>query len=367
LGVARAAGRPSVTGFADARASGTGGERGFRDNDATLGLDIAYDVDLFGAVGAGRRAALARLAASRFDRDAVALAVEGDVARAFVGHAALSARIGVLQRALGNAREFERIVGVRVREGVATRVDSGLQAIEVRRIEAELSRLAEARARTGNALAILVGAGGADFRRQPSRSRHADPAGVRPRAACCSASPPPGRPRGRSADRRRRRAMSPARARRSCRPCASRPGRCWARAAAGRWASRSTRGPACSRRSSTAGGCAARCSPPGARRRKRLRQYRRTMLVALGEAEDALTGVAQSRVRGELLAGTMTVARTTARLARRQYVEGAADLQTVLDAERRALDVEDAAAVAAEDRLDAAIDLYRALGGSPAA
>jgi len=78
-------------------------------------------------------------------------------------------------------------------------------------------------------------------------------------------------------------------------------------------------------------------------------------------------GIQQSRLRGELLSGTMTVAATTARLARRQYVEGAADLQTVLDAERGALDVEDAAAVATQDRLNAAIDLYRALGGSPAA
>jgi len=163
LGVARAAGLPSVSGFADARASGSGGERGFRDNDASLGLDIAYDVDLFGGARAERRAALARLSASRFDRDAVALAIESDVARAFVQHAAFSARLGLLGRALDNARELDRIIGVRVREGVATRVDSGLQTIEVRRIEAEVSRLVEARARTRNALAILVGAEAPSF------------------------------------------------------------------------------------------------------------------------------------------------------------------------------------------------------------
>jgi len=366
LGVARAAGRPQVTGFADARASGTGGERGFRDNDASLGLDIAYDVDLFGAVGAGRRAALARLAASRFDRDAVALAVEGDVARAFVGHAALSARIAILQRALGNAREFERIVGVRVREGVATRVDSGLQAIEVRRIEAELSRLTEARARTGNALAILVGAEAPTFAASPPDLGTLTPPAFDPEQPAVLLAR---RPDVRAAEARIAAAQGDvAGARAAFLPSL--------RISAGSLLGTGGGGPlgfALNAGSSLLapifdGGRlrGALLTARGAQA-ETLEGYRRTLLVALGEAEDALTGVAQSRVRGELLAGTMTVARTTARLARRQYVEGAADLQTVLDAERRALDVEDAAAVAAEDRLNAAIDLYRALGGGPAA
>jgi outer membrane protein TolC len=36
----------------------------------------------------------------------------------------------------------------------------------------------------------------------------------------------------------------------------------------------------------------------------------------------------------------------------------------VLDAERGLLDLEDAHALAAQGRLDAAVDLYRAMGGS---
>ena len=365
LGAARAAGLPSVSGFADARASGAGGGRGFRDNDVSLGLDVAYDVDLFGAVRADRRAAMARLAASRFDRDAVALAIESDVARAFVQHAALSARLGLLQRALDNARELDRIIGVRVREGVATRVDAGLQTVEVRRIETEASRLAEARARTGNALAILVGAEAPSFR--------LDAADLGALAVPGFAAEQPGallvrRPDIRAAEARIAAANGDvARARAAFLPSL--------RISAGSLIGTGGGGPLGFALSAGAGLLAPIFD--GGRRRGALltaggaqvesvERYRRTLLTALGEAEDALTGIEQGRVRGDLLAGTMTVARTTARLARRQYVEGAADLQTVLNAERAALDVEDAAAVARQDRLNAAIDLFRALGGRPA-
>jgi outer membrane protein TolC len=65
------------------------------------------------------------------------------------------------------------------------------------------------------------------------------------------------------------------------------------------------------------------------------------------------------------LSESVAVARETARLARSQYVEGAADLQVVLDAQRGALDFAEAAVVARQDRLIAAVDLYRALGGHP--
>jgi outer membrane protein TolC len=91
------------------------------------------------------------------------------------------------------------------------------------------------------------------------------------------------------------------------------------------------------------------------------------LLTALGEAEDALQAVERSRAREALLNTIVSEAVTTARLARLQYVEGAADLQWVLDAEQRLVQAEDARAIAQQERLEAAVDLYRALGGAPAA
>jgi hypothetical protein len=48
-----------------------------------------------------------------------------------------------------------------------------------------------------------------------------------------------------------------------------------------------------------------------------------------------------------------------------QYLEGDADLRTVLDAKRLLVQAEDARALVLQERLDAAADLYEAMGGVP--
>jgi outer membrane protein TolC len=57
-------------------------------------------------------------------------------------------------------------------------------------------------------------------------------------------------------------------------------------------------------------------------------------------------------------------ARLTARLVRLQYIGGEVDLQWVLDAQQRLTQAEDSRAIARQERLEAAIDLYKAMGGS---
>src|SRR5205085_3315677 len=123
LGLGRAAGVPEVslaggTGLSRDAAAGTSRKIQF---DPAIAPDISWEVDLFGGAAAGKRSARARLAAAAFDRDAAALLVESEVARAYFEHAALTDRIALVDRALENARELERIILVRVREGVATR------------------------------------------------------------------------------------------------------------------------------------------------------------------------------------------------------------------------------------------------------
>jgi outer membrane protein TolC len=93
--------------------------------------------------------------------------------------------------------------------------------------------------------------------------------------------------------------------------------------------------------------------------------YRGTLLTALAEAEDALTAVRQSRARETLLDQVVEEARTTARLTRLQFIEGEADLRFVIDAQQLLVQSEDARAISLQERLNAAIDLYRAMGGSP--
>jgi len=369
LGIARAEALPVVTASASLRETRTddSGNSLFDFSAGTAGLDVAWELDLFGRLAAGRRSAYARFAAATYDRDAVALAVEAETVRAFVQYAALAGRIALVDRNIASARELERIVAVRRRHGVATRVDTGIAAVEVRQLEVERSRLVQARSRTGNALAVLVGDEAPGFAPPPADlAAFAVP-------AVAAVQPPElivRRPDIRAAEARIAAASGDvARARAAFFPRLSLSASALGQAAA-------LGGPV----GATLAAGADLLAPifdrarlngelafAGAAQHESVAAYRGALLNALREAEDALTAAVESRARHALLAEILDEARVTARLARLQYVEGDADLQTLLDAERRLVAVEDALAIATQEQLEAAVDLYRAMGGNPVA
>ena len=351
-------------GLAGSRVGGVG-VKPFDFNEGYAGLDVAFEIDLFGRLGAGKRAARARYTAASLDRQALALVVQGDVARAFVQHSALSQRLRLLDRNIGQARELLRIVEVRRRLGEATRVDTGLQTIQLRQLEVERERLVEARSRTANALAILVGEEAPRF-----AMPEADLSALKV-PALAPAQPADlivRRPDIRAAEARIAAAQGDVQqARAAFLPRLT-------LSAGGLAESATLGGPLGSVITAGLGLLAPIFDRPRLRGNLELASaiqvesvelYRKALLTALGEAEDALEAVERSRVREALLDSIVSEAVTTARLARLQYVEGAADLQWVLDAEQRLVQAEDARAVAQQERLEAAIDLYRALGGAP--
>ena len=367
LGVARSATLPSLGLSANAEGVRTSSRAGVTlSNDHSAGLDVAWDLDLFGANRAGKRAALARLVASQFDRDATELAVESEVARAYVAWAALTDRLAILDRALDNARELERIIAIRLKEGVATKVDLGLQTIEVRRYESARSQMAEARGQARNALALLVGEEAPRFR--PAEAKLAafaypDFRPVQPGDLLVR------RPDIKAAEARIRAAEGDvARARAAFLPTIAISARSLGQelAAGGPLQMVLSAGASLLAPIFQGGRLRGNLMTASGVQLESVETYRAALLTATREGADALTSLDESRRRMALLGQSLEEARLTARLARRQYVEGAADLQTVLNAERGLLDLEDAHALAAQDRLDAAIDLYRAMGGGPA-
>jgi NodT family efflux transporter outer membrane factor (OMF) lipoprotein len=336
----------------------------FRFSQASAEVDISYDLDLFGAARAGKRAAGERYRAARFDRDATALIVEADVARAYIQYGALADRIRLLDRSIADAHELERIIGLRYREGAATKVDVGLQAVDARNLEAERLRLVEAQLRTRNALALLTGTEAPLFT-LPDAS-------LASLAAPALAPAQPGellvrRPDIRAAEARiaaasgdveaARRAFLP-----SLRLTASGLGQ--AATLSGPLGSTfaigaSLLGPIFDR-----GRLNGRLASATASQHESVELYRKTLLTALKEAEDALAGVDQSAQRSALIDDVVANAEMTARLSRRQYLEGDADLRTVLDAQRLLVQAQDARAIAQQERLTAAADLYEAMGGA---
>jgi NodT family efflux transporter outer membrane factor (OMF) lipoprotein len=330
----------------------------------SAGLNISWEADLFGRLAAGRTAERARVAAAMFDADAMAVALEGEIARAFVRHAVIGARLGLLDQNLATARELERIIGVRLRLGAATRVETGLLSTGVRQLEVERTRLAEAQRRTRNALAVLVGDEAPLFAApltelseltipavatvQPSELlvRRADLQAAEARIAAASGDVEAAR-----------RAFLP-RLRLS---------------AAGLGEAALTGGPIAATAAIGAdllasifgrGALHARLDQAAGSQQEIVALYRGLLIRALGEAEDALTGAEQSGRRVELLDQALEEARVTARLAQTQYLAGYADLQRVLEAQERLISFEDARLIASQERFEASIDLYRAMGGA---
>ena len=94
-----------------------------------------------------------------------------------------------------------------------------------------------------------------------------------------------------------------------------------------------------------------------------LADYERTALLALEEAERAITSYVQERQRFRHLELAAKAARAAAELARQRFQFGVDDFLTVLDAERVRLDAEDRLAQSRVEVTRQAASIFKALGG----
>ena len=338
----------------------------FDFRDAFGSLDISFELDLFGLHRAERDAAVARFRGTEFDRDAVLLAVQTDVARAFVQQATLAARLELIDRNIAQQRELERIIRARVDAGEGTRVDLGLQTIQVRELQSERSRLEEALARTRTSLAVLVGEEAPQFRHPPAMLESL----VVPSLQLVQ---PPElvarRPDVRAAEARIQAAGGDVRAARAAfypRLTLSSRGLSQAAILGGPLSTLYSTGAGLLAPIFDRGRLRGNLEFAGGQQAESVALYRQALLNCLADVENALSAVNRSGERAEITEQIVAQARETARLARLQYLEGDADLQRLFDAEQRLIESEDARLIAVQERLEAAIDLFKALGGMPA-
>ena len=359
LRIARGAALPLVSisnGLSATRGSASGA---FDFSSSFAAIDASFSVDLWGRASAGKRSALHRARAARLDRDDFVVVLESEIARIFVQRTTLEARIVLLNRSLAATTKLQRILELRQREGVATRVDVGLQVIRVRELLAERSRLDEALDQTRTALSLLVG------EESPRFSAPSVPLDS-------FISTPPAVPL----------------------PSAIMPFRADVLAAEARIhaaggdviAARAAFFPSLDLSLNRAsqvvlsGGPLAGLSlgaslllpifnrsrlsgefeSATAIQRETVQNYRQVLLTALAQVEDALSAARHSRDRASILADIEKEARLTANLAQQQYLEGEADLRDVLDAQDRLINAQDARAVSVQEQLEASIALFRA-------
>ena len=363
LRLARGASLPTISLGASAlgTARALGDALDFTSSFATI--DASYSLDFAGGAAAGKRSAARRVDASRLDRETLATALTAEIARTFVGRAALKARIDLLDRSIKRAAELQRIITLRKREGVATQVDVGLQAIRVQQLQAERERLQQSLDETRVGLALLLGEEAPAFDSVPADIQaFAIPRGRVPAPSQLAA----GRSDVRAAEARIFAAGGDvAQARAAFFPRLD--------LSVGRFAQAALSGGALSGLTIGADLLApifdrnrlkGNLEISAARQREIIQDYRQTLLAALGEIENGLSAERHASARGDLLMSVTNEAQRTADLARRQYLEGDADLRQLLDAQDLLISAEDAGVVNRQERLEASILLFRATGGS---
>jgi outer membrane protein, multidrug efflux system len=100
-----------------------------------------------------------------------------------------------------------------------------------------------------------------------------------------------------------------------------------------------------------------------ARRTELLEIYRKTILTAYQEVEDALALGSQSSRRREQLLLSVANAEQAYEIARDRFLAGATDYQTLLIVQRSLLNAQDSEVQAHVDVLTASVLLFKSLGG----
>ena len=126
-------------------------------NSANIGGGISYEVDLWGKNRNTAKSADFRLNATEFDRDALRLVVTSDATNFYAQVLSLNDRIRIAEFNLKNAEEILRIIEARFAQGGVSGLEVSQQRVAVNGFRIALATLVEQRSTTANALAILLG------------------------------------------------------------------------------------------------------------------------------------------------------------------------------------------------------------------
>lgn len=350
----------------------TGGTRGGRPfNDLKVGGVLSYELDLWGRLANASEAARARLMASAANREAVRLAVIGEVANGYFNLRALDRQIGIAERTVASRRESVALQRARFEGGEVDELALRQAESELAAAESELPRLRQQRARQRNAMAVLLG-------RDPRQMLQDD---IVVANTIDAIDAPASVPAGRPADLIVRRPDIAAAeqelvasnaeigvARAAFLPRVSFVGLLGLQSASGgdlfqgsasTWQlGGSLVGPLLD-----FGRAEALVNQAEARQRQALIAYRQTIQTAFQEVLDALAGLRGAEERLQAQTRQVAALGSTTELARLRFEGGVSSYLEVLDAERRLFATELNLVETQRDRLQSTVDLYRALGG----
>lgn len=120
-------------------------------------LTAAYEVDLWGKYRRAREGAAAVLAGTIFDREALALALAGEMATTWFRLLALNDRLAIARDAVALQKKTLEILEKRHRAGLIAGLDPAQAKTNLAQVEATLFEIEQERQQTTTVLAILVG------------------------------------------------------------------------------------------------------------------------------------------------------------------------------------------------------------------
>jgi NodT family efflux transporter outer membrane factor (OMF) lipoprotein len=325
-------------------------------------------VDLFGRTRRSIEAARARTGEALWNRRDVEVTVAAEVASAYLGLRTLQERIAAAGAELDRQQRFERLVAARTRGGLVTGQDLAQQRSERAAAAAAIPALeAEARAKI-HALGVLTGEAP-----EALIARLAPPLAIPPAAPAIPAGLPSELLRRRPDIRAAERALAASTADIGVAVADLYPRFSLTAAPAlvstalaslVEWGSRSYSAGAVVDWPIFDGGLRrGNIAVANARSEQALIAYRKTVLVALKDVEDALARTDGDRRHLSSLEEALGTARRAEDIARSRYRGGLVTYSDVLLAQQRRLKLEDDVALAKGSLAENSVSLFKALGG----
>lgn len=341
-----------------------------KSESSRVGLGASYEVDLWGRVSANVSWAQANYHSSQYDQAAAQLSISGAVASAWFQWLTLQQRIASAEENIRIAERITQIVDVRYRNGVVTAADVSRQRTNLLSQQSALLPLQLQSRQTRAALALLVGESPLGFVLPVADMQPENLLGlaVPQISAGIPADLLTRRPDLASAEAQLQAADADvAAARAALLPSVQLSAS----------ASRSSSLLFSLSQPSDALGWSlslAQTLFDGGRLRNQVKLsesqrvalvelYRKTILTALQELDDALDRHWVSAEQEQRQVEILAEAERTLRLSEVRYREGRDDLLSLLEAQRTVFQTRDQLAQQRLDRLNAAVDLFLALGG----
>ena len=344
------------------------------ENIYEAGFDASWELDVFGGIRRGVEASKADLAASIEDARDVQVSLLAEAARDYVAVRALERRIQIAKANLRDQNDSLKLAQARFEQGFAPELDVFQARSLLETTQAQVPELESELAQTVHRIGVLLGrepdALEAELSDMAPIPGIADPDAIAVRI-------PPGLPsellRRRPDIRAAEREVAAATARigvatADLYPKFSITGTVGLESiSAGDFFFGTSRmwqvGPTMTWPIFEGGRIRAYIEVRNAQEEQALLSYRKTVLIALAEVEDALVAYAKERTRHQALAASAEDFKRSQLLALDRYEEGYDTYLDVLEAQRSLYTAQDALAQSDQQIVDDLIAIYKALGG----